>query len=86
MINKIELLPCPVAYTIKELTGKWKFNIIWQMMKFGTLRYGELKKLLIPVTEKMLIQTLKTLEKNGFVHRKSYPSIPPHVEYSLTEK
>jgi DNA-binding HxlR family transcriptional regulator len=56
------------------------------MMKFGTLRYGELKKTLSPITEKMLIQTLKTLEMNGFVHRKSYPTIPPHVEYSLTEK
>jgi DNA-binding HxlR family transcriptional regulator len=50
-----------------------------------TLRWGELRRTVAGVTEKMLAQTLRTLERDGLVHRKALPVIPPHVEYSLTE-
>nr|WP_249778740.1 MULTISPECIES: helix-turn-helix domain-containing protein [Parafrankia] len=50
-----------------------------------TLRWGELRRAVQGVSEKMLAQTLRTLEQDGLVHREAFPVIPPHVEYSLTE-
>src|SRR4051812_14000642 len=74
----------PVSVTLKILGGKWKIRIINSLVN-GKRRYSELRKLLPEVSEKMLSQELKELEKNKIVDRKFYPTVPPMVEYSLTE-
>ena len=72
--------------TLKVFGGKWKPIIIWILFSNGIKRYGEIKKLLLGITHKMLSQQLKELEKDNIVYRKEYTQIPPKVEYSLTEK
>ncbi len=72
-----------VAFEI--LSGKWIPLIVWILSTEGTKRFGELRKLIPSVTQKMLTQQLRTLEKHGIVNRKIYPEVPPVVEYSLTE-
>ncbi|WP_274380790.1 winged helix-turn-helix transcriptional regulator [Anaerosporobacter faecicola] len=65
--------------------GKWKLRIIYMLAFHGVLRYGELKRLLSPITHKMLTAQLKELEKDGLVERKEYHQVPPKVEYSMTD-
>ena len=66
------------------ISGKWKGLVLWHLSK-GTLRYGELKKLLGNVSQKMLTQTLRELENCSVINREVYPVVPPKVEYSLTK-
>lgn len=65
--------------------GKWKLRIIYMLAFHEVLRYGELKRLLTPITHKMLAAQLKELEEDGLILRKVYPQIPPKVEYSMTQ-
>jgi DNA-binding HxlR family transcriptional regulator len=64
--------------------GKWTMLIIYQINE-RTIRYGELKRSVVGISEKMLISQLKFLTEKGIVNKKSYPEIPPRVEYTLTE-
>ncbi|BDS12910.1 winged helix-turn-helix transcriptional regulator [Aureispira anguillae] len=82
MKNKIE--PCPVTEAIKIIGGKWRLQIIYQI-GYEKRRFGELKRLIPTISEKMLIQELKKLTEFGIIHRKAYREIPPRVEYSITE-
>lgn len=75
---------CPVEFTLKQIGGKYKALILWHLLS-GTLRYGELQKLISPATPKMLTQQLRELENDGLLHREVFPVVPPKVEYSLTE-
>ena len=77
---------CPITFTLSVFEGKWKWLMIYILMKEGTLRYGELKKHLPKITHKMLSSQLKELEKMQLILRKVYNQIPPKVEYSLTKK
>jgi DNA-binding HxlR family transcriptional regulator len=79
----IEFEKCPVETSIDVLAGKWKILILWYLLS-ETKRFNELEKLLPRTTQKMLIQKLRELEKDGIVHREVYPVVPPKVEYSLT--
>ncbi len=84
-LNKEQALTsCPVTFTLNKIGGRWKPLIIFQLMN-GTKRYGELKKSIPNISEKMLIQHLKELEVDNLVNRKAMPVVPPHVEYSLTD-
>jgi DNA-binding HxlR family transcriptional regulator len=76
---------CPVGYAFKAIEGKWKLPILWMLCTNGTLRYNELKKGVPGITNVMLANTLKELEKLGLVNRVQFNEIPPRVEYSLTE-
>ncbi len=76
---------CPVRKAMEIVGGKWKLFIIQHIGK-KTLRYGEIKRAIPDITEKMLIQELKSLVEAGVVHKKSFGEIPPRVEYTLTEK
>lgn len=67
------------------ISGKWKIQIIYHLGRNENLRYGELKRNLADISHKTLSQQLKDLEQDDFVARKEYPSIPPKVEYRLTE-
>ena len=77
---------CPVTPVIQMLQGKWKLQIVYELCIRSPMRFGELKKILKPITNTMLANALKELEVDGLVHREQYNEIPPRVEYSLTEK
>lgn len=72
-----------VQTTLKVLGGKWKPVILF-LLSSGTKRFGELKKSITGITQKMLSQELKEMEDDGLLNRKVYPVVPPKVEYSLT--
>ena len=68
---------------LEMIGGKWKGLIIWRLHE-GAVRFGELKRTIAGVSEKMLTQQLRELEADGLVHRELFPEVPPCVEYSLT--
>lgn len=74
----------PVNITLKVIGGKWKPLLLWHLND-RILRFGEIKKLLPDVTQKMIVQQLRELEEDGIINRKVYPVIPPKVEYSISE-
>lgn len=77
---------CPMRKTLELLSGKWRTHIIYELCKNDSLRFGELKKAYPRITNTMLTNTLRDLEELGIVNREQFNEIPPHVEYSLTEK
>ena len=81
---KQELPACPVETTLTLISDKWKVLILRDLMN-GTLRFGELKKSIGHVTQKVLTAQLRQMEASGLLTRKVYAEVPPRVEYSLTE-
>src|SRR5699024_10368416 len=79
-----ELPACPVETTLMLIGDKWKVLILRDLMP-GTKRFGELKKSIGSVSQKVLTAQLRDMEENGLVHRKVYAEVPPRVEYSLTD-
>ena len=77
---------CPVLYTMSILGQRWKLPILWHLADEGTLRYNELKRGIPLITNIMLTQSLRELERSYLIERKNYDSIPPRVEYSLSER
>lgn len=77
---------CPMRRTLELLNGKWRTHVIYELCKKSSCRFGELKKAVPRITNTMLTSTLRDLEEVGIVHREQFNEIPPHVEYSLTEK
>lgn len=77
---------CPMRRTLELISGKWRTHIIYELCKKPVCRFGELKKALPQITNTMLSNTLRDLEEYGIVHREQFNEIPPHVEYSLTDK
>ncbi len=77
---------CPVQTFLATLSKKWNLRLIFELSKADSVRFGELKKQIATITNASLSSTLKDLEDNGFVSRTQFNEIPPHVEYSLTEK
>lgn len=74
---------CPVEATYDVIGGKYKGLILYHLMT-ETLRFGELRKLMPDVSQRILTRQLRELEEAGIVSRKVYPVVPPHTEYSLT--
>ena len=79
-----ELPACPVETTLTLISDKWKVLILRDLMP-GTKRFGELKKSVGNVSQKVLTAQLRAMEGSGLVHREVYAEVPPRVEYSLTE-
>lgn len=81
--KKVIISTCPVTYTLERIGGRWKALILYNLST-GTKRYNELRKAMPHISEKMLIQQLKELEKDLLVERVAMPVVPPHVEYNLS--
>lgn len=79
-----ELPACPVETTLMLIGDKWKVLILRDLLT-GTKRFGELKKSLGGVSQKVLTAQLRDMEETGILTRKAYAEVPPRVEYSLTE-
>ncbi len=81
---KKDLPACPVEITMGLIGEKWKVLIIRDLLT-GTKRFGELRKSVTGITQKVLTNNLRQMEASGLVKRKVYAEVPPKVEYSLTE-
>ncbi|HEX2927073.1 MAG TPA: helix-turn-helix domain-containing protein [Ruminiclostridium sp.] len=77
---------CYMRGALQLLQGKWTCHIIYMLCRLGKVRFGELKKSTPEITNTMLTNTLRELEADGIVIREQFNEIPPHVEYSLSEK
>lgn len=77
---------CEMYKAMQTINGKWRMVVMYQLSKKDAFRFGELQKSLPKITKSMLSTALKELEDNGLVTREQFNEIPPHVEYSLTEK
>ncbi|MGY9523070.1 winged helix-turn-helix transcriptional regulator [Citrobacter freundii] len=75
---------CPSREVLKHVTSRWGVLIL-VALRDGTHRFSDLRRKVGGVSEKMLAQSLQALEQDGFINRVSYPVVPPHVEYSLTQ-
>ncbi|MFA6152108.1 MAG: helix-turn-helix domain-containing protein [Chitinophagaceae bacterium] len=82
--KKIALKLCPVTYTMEKIGGYWKPIIIYHLST-GSKRYGELRRAIPAITEKVLIQHLKQMEADGLVIREAKPVVPPFVTYKLSD-
>lgn len=81
---KKDLPACPVETTLLFLGEKWRVLILRDLME-GTKRFGELRKSVSGISQKVLTSNLRAMEEGGIVKRKVYAEVPPRVEYSLTE-
>ena len=81
---KTKIYNCPIEAAVDVFGGKWKALILWWLQE-RTWRFAELRRQIPGITEKMLTQQLRELEANGIVERRVYPTVPPKVEYSLTD-
>src|SRR5882724_3501712 len=90
-MNKLQQISRPECGTVeleqalKALEGRWKMLILFHLFRAPVLRFSELRRAIPGISQKMLIQQLRDLEKDGVVDRKVYPEIPPKVEYTLTK-
>ena len=75
---------CRAHEVLARVGDKWSVYVIYQLGEAGTLRFGELRRRVEGISQRMLTVTLRTLERDGLVSRKMYPEVPPRVEYTLT--
>jgi DNA-binding HxlR family transcriptional regulator len=76
---------CSVEATLAVIGGRWKPVILFKLMQEEVLRFGELRRLVPGVTQKMMTNQLRELEADKIIHRKVYPEVPPKVEYWITD-
>jgi len=76
---------CPAEFTLAMIGGRWKIPLIFHLMD-GPRRFSELSRALAGVSQKMLTQQLREMERNGLVERKVYAQVPPRVDYELTAR
>ena len=79
-----ELPPCPVEVTLMLISDRWKVLILRDLLS-GTKRFGELKKSIGSISQKVLTSNWRSMEEDGLLTRKVYAEVPPRVEYTLTE-
>ncbi|WP_019552611.1 winged helix-turn-helix transcriptional regulator [Propionispira raffinosivorans] len=84
MLTKAELPECPVATTVQLIGSKWKLLIIQNLLE-RPWRFNELRKTLSGISQKVLTDSLRSMESDGIITRTIHPEVPPRVEYSLSE-
>lgn len=84
--NNIAEPPCPLLYALDIIGKKWKLPIMWYLSYNDVTRYNELKRKVTGITNMMLTKSLKELEEHHLILRTQYDTIPPKVEYSLTDR
>ena len=84
MLTKEEMPACPVATTVRLIGSKWKLLIIRNLLQ-RPWRFNELKKNLEGISQKVLTDSLRSMEADGIITRTVYPEVPPRVEYALSE-
>lgn len=84
MLKKEELPDCPVATTVQLIGSKWKLLIMRNLLA-RPWRFNELRKNLEGISQKVLTDSLRSMEEDGIIIRTVYPEVPPRVEYSLSE-
>ena len=84
MLTKKELPECPVATTVQIIGSKWKLLILRNLLS-RPWRFKELKKDLEGISQKVLTDSLRSMEEDGIITRTVYPEVPPHVEYALSD-
>ena len=84
MLKRFDLPACPVETALMLMGNRWKVLIVRDLLT-GTKRFGELRKLVTGISQKVLTDHLRIMEEHGLVNRKVYAEVPPRVEYSLTE-
>lgn len=77
-------VPCPIIHALNLIGGKWKLPVLWHLFDAESVRYNELKRSVVGITNIMLTQCLRELEAAGLVRRNDFGEVPPRVEYSLT--
>lgn len=75
---------CPSRRILSHVTSRWGVLVLIALGRRAKMRYSELRRAIGGVSERMLAQTLQTLEADGFIHRQAFEVVPPHVEYTLT--
>ena len=86
LLNVLSSDECGIDYTLAKIGGKWNPFILWFLAKNGVKRYGEIRRFIPKVADKMLSQQLKELAADDLIKRKDYQTIPPKVEYAITEE
>lgn len=84
MTKQKHVFSCPIGGTLNVFAGRWKPEILWHL-KTGHMRFNQLQRAIGDVSQKMLTQQLRELERDGLIKRTQYPEIPPRVEYEYTE-
>lgn len=77
---------CPIRNILSRISDKWSLLVIYTLTQDENMRFGQLRRAIPDISQKMLTVTLRTLEEDGFVTRKVFPEVPPRVEYRLTER
>lgn len=77
---------CPIRNILSRFSDKWSLLIIYTLNQYPILRFNELRREIPDISQKMLTNSLRTLEEDGLVSRKIYAEVPPRVEYALTER
>lgn len=88
MIKEMVVQDCPIRNVLARVCDKWSLQVIYTLKyhQDGPLRFNALRKQIPDISQKMLTNTLKSLEADGYVTRKAYAEVPPRVEYSLTPR
>ncbi|MET0747574.1 MAG: helix-turn-helix domain-containing protein [Rhizobium sp.] len=83
-LNKLDFNNCPVRDVMQQINGKWS-TLLVEALSQRAYRFGELKRVVPDISQRMLTQTLRDLQRDGYVEREVFPTKPPSVEYRMTE-